>query len=1082
MINISSLNIDHVGIAVVGVPFTFKIKSGITIPANSYTASILVCTPDFSEEEVEEYIKTNSYSYKVSRQEDNTTVILPQEADTNQKIFVVLKGDNSTFYGVKAYEGPVIKRYLITSLVSGTDYTATADDEINGIIQIEQLKDSDGNLVDCQSSGNTVYWYKSSSPGLPGFTADDLNEIASRPTFLKNKYLTTDDEPFFRIKEEDAESYISAVIYNSYSGNVSVASFPVIKDATHSITYEEITGAIAELESHPATDLNGNYFLQAGEDKVGAEYLTRSGTEIVDRGLKKGIITSFRWCAIRKHWYDVYGSLITAEYNRGYWLTIPKATSTIIVAPSEYIGCYIGLEITVKQNGVTRTFADICPYMIDKVKNSVHYRMGPCRVASNDSDTPFDYITDNEEQVVYEIPVGREFTIDVEDENWNPIVAQITMEKTDGDTGIVSSTRSYTPVEGDVGRTIRITITDPFGEETYRYVRVSYGNTFTLTDVDLNTYSPVVGDTVSIDKIYYIKSNLEESYVLPKDYKQLTILWTIGWKRIYGETSYTITPSDVGQEINIEIRGAGDYTGTVNARAVISETSTSVDTLQWVTIVPNEYGKIIAWLKKHKQNGNAHSYDIVGGTTVTLKFCATRTRESGQEITNYWETGYDGVQEKNWHGNLTFKWFIVDAYWVRTCSLKSDMYKHRQYLKYTEYNKIPNLIGEVYDRQVYNPLEDYSGYYLGAEISGKHHDRFEDIQDHVNFGGFVYDIYTKEPITYEKEYYTLYWRIQPARPKNANGGNNGGNAWNSTLIDSDNPAVVEIPAERQIGVGLYNGEDGTAETAQIVVTDLSNNAVISQSGTFTPPAIDVGKTYKIVAQLTDGSTKETTAEVVESSEQNGTKYNVTIPSKGTVKNAVVITVIPSSAKENITGIKWYKGSTEIEGATGESYTPKEEDANSEIKAVVTFQESGSDPETVESNVCTIKKKDEEETEDTGEKAGHPIPPIKTAHIRGGNWITLEKDGECVHDGDNCYISKVDWDGVGFVPETLANSDSTQGSSLFHYIQFRSLKANVANDICTVYGSETYFDNDTSLHREYTSETTGDYPTTSSGSN
>ena len=270
------------------------------------------------------------------------------------------------------------------------------------------------------------------------------------------------------------------------------------------------------------------------------------------------------------------------------------------------------------------------------------------------------------------------------------------------------------------------------------------------------------------------------------------------------------------------------------------------------------------------------------------------------------------------------------------------MYKHRQYLKYTEYNKIPNLIGEVYDRQVYNPLEDYSGYYLGAEISGKHHDRFEDIQDHVNFGGFVYDIYTKEPITYEKEYYTLYWRIQPARPKNANGGNNGGNAWNSTLIDSDNPTVVEIPAERQIGVGLYNGEDGTAETAQIVVTDLSNNAVISQSGTFTPPAIDVGKTYKIVAQLTDGSTKETTAEVVESSEQNGTKYNVTIPSKGTVKNAVVITVIPSSAKENITGIKWHKGSTEIEGATGESYTPKEEDVNSEIKAVVTFQESGSD--------------------------------------------------------------------------------------------------------------------------------------------
>ena len=570
---------------------------------------------------------------------------------------------------------------------------------------------------------------------------------------------------------------------------------------------------------------------------------------------------------------------------------------------------------------------------------------------------------------------------------------------------------------------------------------------------------------------------MQNSDVPTADYSQLTLIWTVGDRTIRNVYSYTVKPEDVGKYVHLKIKGTGDYYGFIAAETdIVSESDSGIDVLQWVNIVPNKYGKIIAGNKAMGDNGDGTHYLYKkGGTTVTCRFCAKRDTER-----QYWNTPF---QDALTGECLFFKWFVVSAYRVKTCNLKSDMYQHRQYIKYSVYDNIENAKNKnYYDGSTYIPLEDYAGYYLGVEISGNHTDTLSHKRNNTNFGGMVYDIYTKEPITYEKDYYTLYWRIQPARPKNANGGNNGGNAWNSTLINSDNPAVVEIPAERQIGVGLYNGEDGTAETAQIVVTDLSNNAVISQSGTFTPPAIDVGKTYKIVAQLADGSTKETTAEVVESSEQNGTKYNVTIPSKGTVKNAVVITVIPSSAKENITGIKWYKGSTEIEGATGDSYTPKEEDENSELKAVVTFQESGSDPETVESNVCKIKEEDDDETEDSGEKAGDPIPPIKTAHLRGGNWITFEKDGECVHDGDDCYISKVDWDGVGFIAETQANSDEKAENSLFHYMQFRSLRASVANDTCTVYGSETYFDNDTSLHREYTSETTGDYPTTSSGSN
>lgn len=254
--------------------------------------------------------------------------------------------------------------------------------------------------------------------------------------------------------------------------------------------------------------------------------------------------------------------------------------------------------------------------------------------------------------------------------------------------------------------------------------------------------------------------------------------------------------------------------------------------------------------------------------------------------------------------------------------------------------------------------------------------------------------------------------------------------------------------------------DGLAITPDAIVwVDMATGTVLANGATYTPTSAYIGKeitcystieqeNFYAVFMVVDHDSEDDT-------EAGDEVLEVFIPSEGKVGTALTATVSPAPPSGVTDSFCWTVNDEVIENNTTNTFTPRQGDEGATI-IVTVYRTVDGEEQYASSYLCIVAGR--EITEDPDDEYGNAI---KTAHIRGGEHITLKKDGECTHDGWGCYIAKIDWDGLNSI------DDYTEVMTPFRNIRFQGgLKATVANDICYVTGGGGGFVYDNSTKESY----------------
>lgn len=245
-------------------------------------------------------------------------------------------------------------------------------------------------------------------------------------------------------------------------------------------------------------------------------------------------------------------------------------------------------------------------------------------------------------------------------------------------------------------------------------------------------------------------------------------------------------------------------------------------------------------------------------------------------------------------------------------------------------------------------------------------------------------------------------------------------------------------------VTCFSMDGATVTPSAIVWVDMETGTVLANGATYTPTSAYIGKeitcystveqedfyaVFMVVDHASDDDT-ESGDEVLE----------VFIPSEGKVGTALTATVSPAPPSGVTDSFCWTVNDEVIENATTDTFTPRQGDEGATI-IVTVYRTVDGEEQYASSDICIVAGK--EITEDPDDEYGNAI---KTAHIRGGDHITLNKDGECIHDGIGCFIAKIDWDGLTNI------NDYSEERQNFHFIRFQGgLNAQIGDDICYVTG-------------------------------
>jgi len=117
----------------------------------------------------------------------------------------------------------------------------------------------------------------------------------------------------------------------------------------------------------------------------------------------------------------------------------------------------------------------------------------------------------------------------------------------------VSTESTYTVQEGDVGKLIQLRVTGIggyVGTVACSADDVVVSN-LVLQSVELNKLNPIVGETLS-------------ATVLPEG-AQVTYKWMSDGEVLSDKSTYKVVATDLGKNITLEVTGAGDYTGKLQA-------------------------------------------------------------------------------------------------------------------------------------------------------------------------------------------------------------------------------------------------------------------------------------------------------------------------------------------------------------------------------------------------------------------------------------------------------------------------------------------------------------------------------------
>lgn len=122
---------------------------------------------------------------------------------------------------------------------------------------------------------------------------------------------------------------------------------------------------------------------------------------------------------------------------------------------------------------------------------------------------------------------------------------------------------------------------------------------------------------------------------------------------------------------------------------------------------------------------------------------------------------------------------------------------------------------------------------------------------------------------------------------------------------------------------------------------------------------------------------------------------VSIPATATVGDVLTPTIDPANL--NVTAYQWKIGADTI--AVTPTFTARKIDNGKSVTLTITYND-GSE-HTISSSACAIAA----------------LPVVDTsilrssAHLRGGDGITIIPDGACEHGAENEQVAKVNWDGM-----------------------------------------------------------------------
>lgn len=263
-------------------------------------------------------------------------------------------------------------------------------------------------------------------------------------------------------------------------------------------------------------------------------------------------------------------------------------------------------------------------------------------------------------------------------------------------------------------------------------------------------------------------------------------------------------------------------------------------------------------------------------------------------------------------------------------------------------------------------------------------------------------------------------------------------------------AKLEIPTGATNKATTYNSLGVTILAQLNYWTDTETGEILSQSNEFTPSQDLVGKTIAYNGFYADTTRRTAFVKVVEDGEKDDSpKFTISLPTNIKAGETAKVVVTPNDATVTY---RWKLNGVLAKSNITDSYKTQESEAGKKLQ--VTVIGTGDYENYSQAASCDIYKNETNSpTEDNNPYL------LKTAHLVGSDYITINPINTCAHDGKDCYIAGFDWRGALLTSLAYSYTDREEGEVIplqypdreyWHYLVVDGYaKAEVRDDACII---------------------------------